>query len=86
MYANFACSIDLELYKACDVMNSPVCTMHTTESVAHLARLLLENDHGAYPVVKYDAQSRTELMHGIISRWERCFFNPIGDWLQLVRH
>ena len=64
-------SVNLENFSVGDVMNSPVSTMHSTESVCHLATLLLTTEHGAFPVVKYDETTRSEHIHGIISRLEQ---------------
>ena len=60
--------VNLELYKVGDIMKEPVCTIHSTEAVAALARLLVETDHGSFPVVRYDEETRTELSLGLITR------------------
>ncbi len=59
----------MELYRAADVMSSPVCTIQQVESIGYLARMLLETEHGGFPVVKYDHETRKELCYGLITRW-----------------
>lgn len=38
------------------------------ESVGYLARILLNTEHGGFPVVKYDHETRQEYCYGLISR------------------
>ncbi len=66
----FSCVIrvNLEQYTAGDVMTRGVKTIRAVESVGYLARLLQETEHGGFPVVTYDEQTRTELMYGLITR------------------
>ena len=47
-------------------MKSPVLTIHSTESVAQLAKILKETNHGAFPVLKKEGD--TEVCHGLITR------------------
>ena len=61
-------SVNLELYKSCDVMASPVWTIHSQEAISTLARLLIETDHEGFPVVKYDEETNSELHYGLITR------------------
>ena len=60
--------INLELFKVKDVMTREVATLHATESVATLAKVLVDTEHGGFPVVKYDDQSRREVAYGFITR------------------
>ena len=62
-------SLNLELYKARNVMRSPVVTVTPRESVAHLAHLLLETTHGGFPVVKQLEDLRGhEVAYGLLTR------------------
>lgn len=95
-------SVNLELYKARDVMTSPVWTIHSCETVSALAKLLIETDHEGFPVVKFDESTNTELAYGLITRWviqclwiswltgtiAKSFFNTIQDWAicDIVQH
>ena len=63
--------VDLELYKAGDVMNYHVKSIHTVESVGMLAKLLKYTKHGGFPVMKYDENSRADLVYGFITRSTR---------------
>ena len=60
--------LNLELFKARDVMHSPVITISPRESLAHLAQILLESNHGGFPVVKYSEATRQEVFYGLITR------------------
>ena len=60
--------VNLDLYKARDVMRSPVLSIQSTESVLKLAKLLKDTNHGAYPVFKYDEETKTEVCYGLITR------------------
>lgn len=64
--------LNLELFKARDVMQSPVITISPRESVAHLAHLLLETTHGGFPVVKYFGEFSCEVAYGLLTRLELC--------------
>lgn len=61
--------LNLELFKARDVMQSPVITVTTRESLAHLAHLLLETTHGGFPVVNYSTEFGCEVAHGLLTRY-----------------
>ena len=50
-------------------MHSPVITLTSRESAAHLSHLLLETSHGGFPVVKWHEESRQEVAYGLITRW-----------------
>ena len=56
------------MFKARDVMHSPVITVTPRESVAHLAHILLETSHGGFPVVKYHEDSKQEVVYGLLTR------------------
>ncbi|ELT90363.1 hypothetical protein CAPTEDRAFT_205672 [Capitella teleta] len=62
--------VNLELYKARDVMTSPVWTIRSCETISALAKLLIETDHEGFPVVKCDESAGTELAYGMITRTE----------------
>lgn len=62
-------SLNLELFKARDIMQSPVITITSQETVAHLAHVLLETTHGGYPVVKFCADSQCEVAYGLLTRY-----------------
>jgi len=62
------CRLNLELFKARDVMYRPVITITPRESLSHLARLLLETSHGGFPVVKYYEKTRHEVAYGLLTR------------------
>lgn len=53
-------------------MHSPVVTIMPRESVAHLARILLETAHGGFPVVKVGEEGQPELCYGLLTRTELC--------------
>jgi len=61
--------LNLELFKARDVMHRPVITITPRESLSHLARLLLETSHGGFPVVKYYEKTRHEVAYGLLTRY-----------------
>ena len=71
--------LNLELFKARDVMCHPVITITSRESVAHLAHLLLETTHGGFPVVKYFEDSGCEVAYGLLTR---CVVFVVIQWLQ----
>ena len=56
------------MFKARDVMHSPVVTITPRESAAHMAHLLLETMHGGFPVIKYQEDIRQEVAYGMITR------------------
>jgi len=62
--------LNLELFKARDVMHRPVITITPRESLSHLARLLLETSHGGFPVVKYYEKTRHEVAYGLLTRYD----------------
>lgn len=64
----FTCRLNLELFKARDVMQSPVITISLQETIAHLAHVLLETTHGGFPVVKYCPDTRCEVAYGLLTR------------------
>ena len=67
--AGFLCvRANLELYKSRDVMASPVRTIHIQETIATLAKLLIETDHEGFPVVKFDQDTDSDLAYGLITR------------------
>lgn len=58
----------MELYRAKHVMASPVCVVKPVELLSTLARLVTGTNHSGFPVVKYDAMTRSELAYGVITR------------------
>ncbi|XP_071490057.1 chloride channel protein C-like [Diadema antillarum] len=64
-------NVNLELYQSRHAMASPVRTVQPRMTVSDLAMLLLETDHGGFPVVKggEDALAANQFM-GIITRVE----------------
>ena len=63
-----ACRQNLELFKARDVMQAPVITITPRESLAHIARLLLETTHGGFPVVTHYEPAGCEVAYGLLTR------------------
>jgi len=61
--------VNLELFKAADVMAAPVKTVNVTESVRVLANLLLDTNHGGFPVVISEFGFKKTFL-GIITRLE----------------
>lgn len=62
----------MELFRASDVMSTGTPeTIHSQENVAKLAKMLLRTEHGGFPVVKYDEETRTEVAYGLITRSTR---------------
>ena len=59
--------LNLELYKAKDVMSFPVYTIYPRESVAYLANLLMQTAHGGFPMVQRDETTGQELADGMIT-------------------
>ena len=67
-----ALRINMELFRASDVMSTGTPeTIHSQENVAKLAKMLLRTEHGGFPVVKYDEETRTEVAYGLITRSTR---------------
>lgn len=50
-------------------MHRPVITIAPLESLAHLAKLILETAHGGFPVVKYYDKVRHDVAYGLITRY-----------------
>lgn len=64
--------VSLELFTSSTVMKSPVQFVGVKESVKFLANLLLDTNHGAFPVVNNDdGMEKTYL--GIITRYFQIF-------------
>jgi len=61
--------LNMEMSRASDVMSCPVETIHCKEIVANLACLLLNTSHSAFPVVKFDTETKKELAYGLITRY-----------------
>ncbi|XP_013401688.1 chloride channel protein B [Lingula anatina] len=61
--------VNLELYSVADIMTTPVTTLQIHESVGTLARLVLQNPYGGYPVVSSDGDNDDHLF-GLITRNE----------------
>lgn len=69
--------VNLELFKAKDIMSRPVYVLHATESVAALAKVLTETDHGGFPIVKYNEETRLELAYGLITRYALAYYYAV---------
>jgi len=65
----------MELFKICDVMSSPVMTIHIEENVSRLAKMLLSNRHSGFPVVKYDRETKADVAYGLVTRYAGCHRN-----------
>lgn len=61
--------LNLDLYKAGDIMSSPVITVQTRESVSVLSTLILNTTHGGFPVISKNKDG-SESFFGIITRME----------------
>jgi chloride channel 7 len=63
----FVDSVPLELYCAKDVMACPPVVLRARESVIRLSELLLNTNHGGFPVVRR-AASGEDVFFGSINR------------------
>ena len=61
--------LNLDLYKAGDIMSSPVITVQMRESVSVLSTLILNTTHGGFPVISKTPDGR-ESFFGIITRYK----------------
>ena len=70
LYQSCLCDgrIDLELFKAADVMRSPVITITSQESLYLLAQILLDTTHNGFPVVDINHDTGDEVVYGLITR------------------
>lgn len=59
--------VSLELHSAADVMSSPPVVIHVRESIVYLADLLLNMNHGGFPVVRKTSIGE-EVFFGFINR------------------
>ena len=59
----------MELWRANDVMVSPVKTIESQVSINKLAKLLLDTNHNSFPVVKYEEDTKSEVVYGLVSRF-----------------
>jgi len=64
--------VNLELFKAADVMATPVKTVSVNESVQFLANLLLDTNHGGFPVVISEFGFKKTFL-GMITRYVKLF-------------
>ena len=65
----FTCRINLELFSASDVMTTRPVTLTTIESVAKVAGMLLDVNHGGFPVVAASTRGDgSTIFHGFIHR------------------
>lgn len=60
--------IDLELFKAADVMRSPVLTLMSRQSLHLLAQILLDTPHSGFPVIETNQETGDEVAYGLITR------------------
>ena len=58
----------MELWRARDIMASPIHTISLAVSVHKVSKLLLETKHNGFPVVKYDDDAKFEVVYGMITR------------------
>ncbi|XP_041045208.1 chloride channel protein C-like [Carcharodon carcharias] len=65
-------ALNLELFAAKDVMERQVKVLHLREKVPSLAGLLLETNHGGFPVIYQLEQAHEEVFIGSITRLELC--------------
>ncbi|KAG1682672.1 Chloride channel protein A [Nymphon striatum] len=63
-------NVSLELFTVKDMMTSPVITVHTRETVSHLAELLYSTCHSGFPVVKKISPEYANTFCGLITRLE----------------
>ncbi|KAG1679037.1 Chloride channel protein A [Nymphon striatum] len=63
-------NVSLELFTVKDMMTSPVLTVHTRETVSHLAELLYSTCHSGFPVVKKISPEYANTFCGLITRLE----------------
>ena len=69
MYTHaFINRLNLEMFKAADIMARNVSVLHQRENVGRLARLLIDTDHGAFPVVRWDSKKECDVLYGSITR------------------
>ena len=61
--------LNLELFKAKDVMRFPVITLHIIEPAAHLAHILVDTTHAGFPIVRRDEYTGLQVQHGLLSRY-----------------
>ncbi|XP_069777641.1 chloride channel protein C-like isoform X2 [Narcine bancroftii] len=64
--------LNLELFTAKDIMELQVKVLHLNEKVTKLAELLLETNHGGFPVIYQPEQAQDEVFIGTITRLELC--------------
>ncbi|XP_051878557.1 chloride channel protein A-like [Pristis pectinata] len=64
--------LNLELFTAKDIMELQVKVLHLKEKVSNLAELLLETNHGGFPVIYQPEQAQEEVFIGSITRLELC--------------
>ena len=73
---SFVCDrVSLELHSAQDVMAYPPVVVRVHESVIRLSELLLNTNHGGFPVVRKGSNGE-EVFFGSINRFEICFSHP----------
>jgi len=53
-------------------MSATAETIHSQENVAKLAKMLLKTQYSGFPVVKYDEETKTEVLYGLITRSVCC--------------
>ena len=61
--------IDLELFKAGDVMRSPVVSVTSRQSLHFLATILLETTYNGFPVVEVNNETGEDVFSGLITRF-----------------
>lgn len=59
--------VSLELHCAADIMSHPPVVVHVRESIVYLADILLNTNHGGFPVVRKSSNGE-EVFFGYINR------------------
>jgi len=58
----------MELFNAAHVMQSPVITLRSRQSLYLLTRLLLDTSYSGFPVVEINQETGDEVVYGHINR------------------
>jgi len=69
IHAHVYLSVNLELHSARDIMAQPPVVVHIRENIMVLADLLLNTNHGGFPVVRRASSGGSEVYFGSINRY-----------------